>query len=72
MAFFVLLLMFEASMPPASDGVPILGKKNLPLRHDISLSYTQHNFISYTQRTLLSKLKATLNDYDEFCEAFNL
>ncbi|XP_060602422.1 neuronal acetylcholine receptor subunit alpha-10-like isoform X2 [Ruditapes philippinarum] len=25
MAFFVLLLMFEANMPPASDGVPILG-----------------------------------------------
>ncbi|KAL4239604.1 hypothetical protein ACF0H5_000413 [Mactra antiquata] len=25
MAFFVLLLMFESSMPPASEGVPILG-----------------------------------------------
>ena len=26
MAFFVLMLLFEANMPPASDGVPILGK----------------------------------------------
>lgn len=25
MAFFVLLLMFERNMPPASDNVPILG-----------------------------------------------
>jgi len=26
MAFFVLLLLFEANMPPASEGVPILGR----------------------------------------------
>ena len=26
MAFFVLLLLFEANMPPASDNIPILGK----------------------------------------------
>lgn len=26
MAFFVLLLLFEGNMPPASEGVPILGE----------------------------------------------
>lgn len=49
MAFFVLLLMFEASMPPASDGVPILGKKTF--LSDMIFHCLIHNIISFPIHT---------------------
>jgi len=46
MAFFVLLLLFEGNMPPASDKVPILGKsmQSVALIHSSSLTSTSSFF----------------------------
>ncbi|KAH3862136.1 neuronal acetylcholine receptor subunit alpha-10-like [Dreissena polymorpha] len=51
MAFFVLLLLFEANMPPASDGVPILG------------TYYCLNMVLITASTFLNVFVVNLSFY---------